>query len=163
MFALILQVGTCRALHSKCHPRHFFTLVATFAKCSTYYSVARNIFKNRLRLLNQFPSPLLCKQAFNEWQRIFFIVLRGHRARSLCSRAHLVATFAKCSPYFSSLERFVVPSNICLPAAFPRSYVRKMQPILQLARTFLKNRLRLLNQSFTHHLHMQASDVAVNN
>ena len=25
MFALILQVGTCRALHSKCHPRHFFT------------------------------------------------------------------------------------------------------------------------------------------
>ena len=24
MFALILQVGTCRALHSKCHPRHFF-------------------------------------------------------------------------------------------------------------------------------------------
>ena len=28
---------------------------------------------------------------------------------------------------------------------------------------FLKNRLCLLNQSFTHHLHMQASDVAVNN
>ena len=26
---------------------------------------------------------------------------------------------------------FVVPSNICLPAAFPRSYVRIMQPILQ--------------------------------
>ena len=24
MFVLILQVGTCRALHSKCHPRHFF-------------------------------------------------------------------------------------------------------------------------------------------
>ena len=28
---------------------------------------------------------------------------------------------------------------------------------------FLKNRLCLLNQSFTYHLHMQASDVAVNN
>ena len=26
---------------------------------------------------------------------------------------------------------FVVSSNICLPAAFPRSYVRTMQPILQ--------------------------------
>ena len=25
MLALILQVGTCRALRSKCHPRHFFT------------------------------------------------------------------------------------------------------------------------------------------
>ena len=45
MFALILQVGTCRALHSKCHPRHFFTPEATFAKCWTYYSVARNYFQ----------------------------------------------------------------------------------------------------------------------
>ena len=52
MFALILQVGTCRALHSKCHPRHFFTLVATFAKCSPYYSTLA-LFENRLRLLNQ--------------------------------------------------------------------------------------------------------------
>lgn len=28
-------------------------------------------------------------------------------------------------------QKLVVPSNICLPTAFPRSYVRIMQPILQ--------------------------------
>ena len=27
-----LRVGTLRVQHSKCHPRHFFTLVATFAR-----------------------------------------------------------------------------------------------------------------------------------
>ena len=47
-------------------------------------------------------------------------------------------------------------------SAFRRTPSRKMQPILQSARTCLKRRLCLLNQLFTTHLHMQASDVAVN-
>ena len=65
----------------------------------------------------------------------------------LCSvtNDNLVTTFASCSLYYrcaptfsTKIARFtcvcaffVVPSNICLPTAFPRSYVRIMQPILQ--------------------------------
>jgi hypothetical protein len=93
-------------------------------------------------------------------------------------------TFAKCSrfvvpsrspssfalltspprSYVREMPDIVVPSDaaLCL-AQFPRSYVREMLHILQRRSKFLKNRLCLLNQSFTYHLHMQASDVAVNN
>ena len=63
--------------------------------------LSRTFLKNRLCLLNQFPSPLLCKQAFNEWQRIFF-----------CSTSR-------------------APSSFTLLTSPPRSYVREMQPILQ--------------------------------
>ena len=54
-------------------------------------------------------------------------------------------------------EKNVVSSNICLPTAFPRSYVRSMQPILQSARTIYKKiRLRLVVALYLHY-HEQAS------
>ena len=45
---------------------------------------------------------------------------------------------------------------------FPRSYVRKMLDILQLARIFLKIQLCLLNMPLTLHSYKQASVVNVN-
>jgi hypothetical protein len=48
----------------------------------------------------------------------------------------LDATFPDTTPL--PLARDVVPSNICLPMAFPRSYVRTMQPILQFAHNMCK-------------------------
>ena len=82
---------------------------------------------------------------------------------AICT-SNILRFYAYLAKNILRFQKKVVPSDaaLCLKHNSPRKYVREMQPILQHARTF-ENRLRLLNQPFTHHLHMQASDVAVNN
>ena len=51
---------------------------------------------------------------------------------------------------------FFVPSNICLPAAFPRSYFRIMQPILQHARNIIRKLATPVCTGYHSHYHEQA-------
>ena len=88
-----------------------------------------------------------------------------HNSHSACSFFLLACSFfaSACSFFrFVTLKRskYILASHVLnklssiFPIHFiaytPRSYVRKMQSILQLARTFLKNKLRLLNQPLYH-------------
>ena len=53
-------------------------------------------------------------------------------------------------------KKLVVPSNICLPTAFPRSYVRIMQPILQILTIFIRKSASPLLYHFHPHYCKQA-------
>ena len=112
MFALILQVGTCRALHSKCHPRHFFTPESTFAKFVVPSDAA-------LCLRAQFPRKYVRKML------------------------DILLAFGK--PVAKNDARVI---RRRLPPLSPLTHEFRGGPIL--SRTFLTNRLRLLNQPLCH-------------
>ena len=75
-------------------------------------------------------------------------ITRRRRVTSLISDIP-IRKIAPKSDFSCIYQKLVVPSNICLPTAFPRSYVRKMQPILQPLTLLIKN-VRLL--AYVHFL-----------